>query len=50
MLFQELNARKKETWQIENDRGSRNDLLEYLRLLDSDMVMINYLFMTILLT
>lgn len=39
LLFQELDAQKKETMQIECNRGSRNDLLEYLRSLDSEMVM-----------
>ncbi|KAF2308646.1 hypothetical protein GH714_011696 [Hevea brasiliensis] len=37
-MEQELNAQKKETMQIECNRGSRNDLLEYLRSLDSEMV------------
>ncbi|KAJ8774954.1 hypothetical protein K2173_019958 [Erythroxylum novogranatense] len=35
----ELNTRKQETLRIEHDKGNRNDLLEYLRSLDSDMVM-----------
>ncbi|XP_065879429.1 uncharacterized protein [Euphorbia lathyris] len=35
---QELNAQKEETVRIECNRGSRNDLLEYLRSLDSEMV------------
>ncbi|GKV08611.1 hypothetical protein SLEP1_g20219 [Rubroshorea leprosula] len=35
---EELNAKKKENMQIEYERGSRNDLLEYLRSLDADMV------------
>ncbi|WCJ20884.1 hypothetical protein M5689_003087 [Euphorbia peplus] len=35
---QELNAQKEETGKIECNRGSRNDLLEYLRSLDSEMV------------
>lgn len=37
-MEQELNERKKETMQIECNRGSRNDLLEYLRSLDPEMV------------
>ncbi|KAF2308649.1 hypothetical protein GH714_011709 [Hevea brasiliensis] len=37
-MEQELNSQKKETMQIECNRGSRNDLLEYLRSLDSEMV------------
>lgn len=35
---EELNSRKQEIMQIENDRGNRNNLLEYLRSLDPDMV------------
>ncbi|KAJ4729148.1 Seed maturation-like protein [Melia azedarach] len=35
---EELNAMKQENMQIEQDRGYRNDLLEYLRSLDPDMV------------
>ncbi|XVF16497.1 hypothetical protein REPUB_Repub10bG0036300 [Reevesia pubescens] len=35
---EELNAQKKENVQIECDRESKNDLLEYLRSLDADMV------------
>ncbi|KAF7819647.1 seed maturation-like protein [Senna tora] len=35
---EELNAQKQEIIQIEYDRGNRNDLLEYLRSLDPDMV------------
>ncbi|EEF44962.1 hypothetical protein RCOM_0852780 [Ricinus communis] len=35
---QELDARKQETMRIECNKGSRNDLLEYLRSLDSEMV------------
>ena len=38
-LFQELNAQKQEIMQLEYDRGNRNNLLEYLRSLDPDMVM-----------
>lgn len=37
-MVQELNAMKQENMQIEQDRGYRNDLLEYLRSLDPDMV------------
>lgn len=45
MLFQELHAQKQENLQIENIRESNNDLLKYLRSLDSDMVIIfNILF------
>lgn len=40
MLFQELNAQKEENEQIEFGRDHRNDLLEYLRSLDSHMVII----------
>lgn len=39
MLFQELDAQKQENLKIEYDRENRNNLLEYLRSLDSDMVM-----------
>lgn len=35
---EELNAQKQENLKIEYDRESRNNLLEYLRSLDSDMV------------
>ncbi|KAM1715842.1 hypothetical protein ACFX11_023869 [Malus domestica] len=35
---EELKALKQENMQLEYDRGPRNDLLEYLRSLDSDMV------------
>ena len=38
-LFQELNAQKQEIMQLEYDRGNRNNLLEYLRSLDPDMVL-----------
>lgn len=38
-FFQELNAQKQEILQIEYERGNRNNLLEYLRSLDPDMVM-----------
>ena len=41
MLFQELNAQKKENVRVECDRDNRNDLLEYLRSLDANMVMTN---------
>ncbi|KDP45425.1 hypothetical protein JCGZ_09674 [Jatropha curcas] len=37
-MERELNDWKKETMQIECNRGSRNDLLEYLRSLDPEMV------------
>lgn len=37
-LKDELNARKQENMQIEHGRGNRNDLLDYLRSLDSNMV------------
>lgn len=37
-LLQELNARKQENLQMESLRGSNNDLLEYLRSLEADMV------------
>ncbi|GMI86919.1 hypothetical protein like AT5G14970 [Hibiscus trionum] len=36
---EELNAQKKENMQIECERENRNDLLEYLRSLDGNMVM-----------
>lgn len=39
VFLQELNAQKQEIIQMEYDRGGRNDLLEYLRSLDPDMVM-----------
>lgn len=39
MLFQELDAQKQENLKIEYDRENGNNLLEYLRSLDSDMVM-----------
>lgn len=39
MLFQELDAQKQENLKIEYDTENRNNLLEYLRSLDSDMVM-----------
>ncbi|XP_028778664.1 uncharacterized protein LOC114735161 [Neltuma alba] len=35
---EELDAQKQEIMQIEHDRGNRNNLLEYLRSLDPDMV------------
>ncbi|GLU11193.1 hypothetical protein SLE2022_279530 [Rubroshorea leprosula] len=35
---EELNAKKRENMQIEYERGNQNDLLEYLRSLDADMV------------
>ncbi|XP_019427731.1 PREDICTED: uncharacterized protein LOC109335921 [Lupinus angustifolius] len=35
---EELNAQKQEILQIEYERGTRNNLLEYLRSLDPDMV------------
>ncbi|KAK4272058.1 hypothetical protein QN277_020658 [Acacia crassicarpa] len=35
---EELNAQKQDIMQIEHDRGNRNNLLEYLRSLDPDMV------------
>lgn len=35
---EELNARKQEMMQLEYDRGIRNNLLEYLRSLDPEMV------------
>lgn len=35
---EELNAQKQEMMQLEYDRGNRNNLLEYLRSLDPDMV------------
>lgn len=35
---EELKAEKQENMQLEYDRGPRNDLLEYLRSLDSNMV------------
>ncbi|KAK3013870.1 hypothetical protein RJ639_009267 [Escallonia herrerae] len=38
-MFQELQAQKQETVQMEHIRESNNDLLKYLRSLDSDMVM-----------
>ncbi|KAK2967868.1 hypothetical protein RJ640_029862 [Escallonia rubra] len=38
-MFQELQARKQEAVQMEHIRESNNDLLKYLRSLDSDMVM-----------
>ncbi|KAG7022245.1 hypothetical protein SDJN02_15975 [Cucurbita argyrosperma subsp. argyrosperma] len=37
-LKDELNARKQENMQMEHGRGNRNNLLEYLRSLDSNMV------------
>jgi hypothetical protein len=39
IFFQELNAQKQEMMQLEHDRGIRNNLLEYLRSFDPDMVM-----------
>lgn len=39
LFFQELNAQKQEMVQLEYDRGNRNNLLEYLRSLDPEMVM-----------
>ena len=38
VLFQELDLQKKKALQIECEKGSKNDLLEYLRSLDSEMV------------
>ena len=38
LLLEELNARKQENLQMESIKESNNDLLEYLRSLDSDMV------------
>ena len=46
MLSQELNARKHENMQLEYARESNNDLLEYLRSLESEMVMIWNFFMS----
>ncbi|XP_057736784.1 uncharacterized protein LOC130954064 [Arachis stenosperma] len=37
-MKKELNAQKQEIMQLEYDRGVRNNLLEYLRSLDPDMV------------
>ncbi|KAE9612765.1 hypothetical protein Lal_00005955 [Lupinus albus] len=37
-IKEELNARKQEILQIEYERGNRNNLLEYLRSLNPDMV------------
>ena len=37
-MKRELNAQKQEIMQLEYDRGVRNNLLEYLRSLDPDMV------------
>lgn len=37
--FQELNAQKQEMMQLEYDKGKWNNLLEYLRSLDPNMVM-----------
>jgi hypothetical protein len=39
IFFQELNAQKQEMMQLEHDRGIRNNLLEYLRSFDPDVVM-----------
>lgn len=38
LLFQELDSQKKKALQIECEKGSKNDLLEYLRSLDAEMV------------
>lgn len=37
-MKEELNAQKQEMMQLEHDRGIRNNLLEYLRSFDPDMV------------
>lgn len=37
-MKEELNAQKQKMMQLEHDRGIRNNLLEYLRSLDPDMV------------
>lgn len=38
VFFQELNVHKQEMMQLEHERGNRNNLLEYLRSLDPNMV------------
>lgn len=47
-MCQELNARKQENMQMEHNRGNRNNLLEYLRSLDSNMVLHSFTSVTIL--
>lgn len=37
-IFQELDSQKKKALQIECEKGNKNDLLEYLRSLDPEMV------------
>lgn len=43
MWFQELNAQKQEKRRMENEKSSRNDLLEYLRSLDPELVNLFFL-------
>ena len=38
ILLQELDAQKQENMQMEYSKENRNDLLDYLRSLDSNMV------------
>lgn len=38
-LFQELDSQKKKALQIECEKGNKNDLLDYLRSLDPEMVL-----------
>lgn len=38
-IFQELDSQKKKALQIECEKGNNNDSLEYLRSLDSEMVL-----------
>lgn len=47
-FVQELHAMKQENTQIEYDKGTRNNLLEYLRSLDPDMVMLSDLLFEII--
>lgn len=46
-VFQELNARKQENLQIEYSREHRNDLLDYLRSLDTNMVIASNVFLVL---
>jgi hypothetical protein len=43
IFFQELNTQKQEMMQLEHERGIRNNLLEYLRSFDPDVVMTHLL-------
>lgn len=39
VVFQELDSQKKKALQLECEKGNKNDLLEYLRSLDPEMVL-----------